>query len=120
MPTYEYECTKCGKTVDIFQSITEPARKKLRKEDPKPCKCDAPVQRRIGIGGGLIFKGSGFYLTDYRSESYKKAQKAESETASGKSPDGKAESKTEKKSESKSDSTSDSKKGKKPKASATA
>lgn len=78
MPTYEYECSKCGKVVELFQSITEPARKRLKKDDPKPCKCDAPVTRRIGTGGGLIFKGSGFYITDYRGESYKKAAEAES------------------------------------------
>lgn len=100
MPTYEYECTKCGKVVDIFQSITEPPRRRLRKTDAKPCDCNAPVRRRIGTGGGLIFKGSGFYLTDYRSDSYKKAAKAETDgggdkkgTGEGKSPDKKPESK---------------------------
>jgi hypothetical protein len=46
--------------------------------------CDAPVSRRIGTGGGILFKGSGFYQTDYRSESYKKAAKAESDGANGK------------------------------------
>lgn len=80
MPTYEYECTRCGAVVEIFQSIKEPARKKLKKEDPKACTCDAPVQRRIGTGGGLIFKGSGFYKTDYRSESYKQSAKGETDS----------------------------------------
>ncbi len=84
MPTYEYECTKCGKVFELFHSITEPARKKLKKDDPKPCKCNAPITRLIGTGGGVIFKGSGFYETDYRSESYTKAAKAEKEAASGK------------------------------------
>ncbi len=79
MPTYEYECTKCGKVVELFQSITEPARRRLRKKDPKPCDCQAPVIRLIGTGAGIIFKGSGFYETDYRSESYKKAAKADRE-----------------------------------------
>ena len=121
MPTYEYECTKCGKVVEIFQSITEPARKRLRKADPKPCKCGVPVQRRIGTGGGIIFKGSGFYLTDYRSESYKKAQKAESESSSGKGSDAKSsesksETKPETKSEPRPDSGGEAKKSKKPKA----
>lgn len=95
MPTYEYECTKCGALFDLFQPITEPARKRLRKDDPKPCDCDAQVKRRIGSGGGIIFKGSGFYQTDYRSEGYKKAAKAEKDSASGgtdksskKKPDG--------------------------------
>jgi len=85
MPTYEYECTECGKVVELVQPISEPARRRLRKSDPKPCDCDAPVARRIGTGGGIIFKGSGFYQTDYRSESYKKAAKAESDGAEGKS-----------------------------------
>lgn len=77
MPTYEYECTKCGKVFDLFQPITEPPRRRLRKSDPRPCDCNAPVTRRIGAGGGIIFRGSGFYATDYRSDSYKKAAKAE-------------------------------------------
>ena len=85
MPTYEYECTECGKVVELVQPITEPARRRLRKSDPRSCNCDAPVARRIGTGGGIIFKGSGFYQTDYRSENYKKAAKAESDGANGKS-----------------------------------
>lgn len=85
MPTYEYECTECGKVVELVQPISEPARRRLRKSDPRPCDCDAPVARRIGTGGGIIFKGSGFYQTDYRSESYKKAAKADSDGAEGKS-----------------------------------
>lgn len=84
MPTYEYECTKCGAVVEIIQPITEAARKKLKKDDPKPCKCGAAVQRRIGTGGGLIFKGSGFYKTDYRSDGYKKSAKSEKESSDGK------------------------------------
>ncbi len=84
MPTYEYECTKCGAVVDLVQPITEAARKKLKKDDPKPCKCGAAVQRRIGTGGGLIFKGSGFYKTDYRSEGYKQSAKSEKESSDGK------------------------------------
>jgi putative FmdB family regulatory protein len=104
MPTYEYECTKCGCVFDLFQSITEPPRKRLKKSDPRPCDCNAPVARRITGGGGLIFKGSGFYLTDYRSESYKKAAKAETDGAkSGEKADGTAEpAKPAKKVESKS------------------
>ena len=82
MPTYEYECTKCGAVFELFQSITEPPRRRLRRTDPKTCDCDAPVRRRIGAGAGIIFKGSGFYQTDYRSESYKNAAKAEKEAES--------------------------------------
>ena len=85
MPTYDYECTECGKVFELVQPITEPARRRLRKSDPKPCKCDAPVSRHIGTGGGILFKGSGFYQTDYRSENYKKGAKAESDGANGKS-----------------------------------
>ncbi|MGB2985266.1 MAG: FmdB family zinc ribbon protein [Phycisphaerae bacterium] len=82
MPTYEYECTKCGKVFELFQPITEPPRRRLKSTDPHPCDCNAPVIRLIGTGGGIIFKGSGFYQTDYRSESYKKAAKAEKEAGS--------------------------------------
>jgi len=94
MPTYEYECTKCGAVFELFQSITEPPRRRLKSTDPRPCKCDAPVARRISTGGGIIFKGSGFYQTDYRSEKYKQAAKAESETGSSKS-DGDGAGKTD-------------------------
>ena len=83
MPTYEYECSECGAVVDIYQSITDKPRRRLKKSDPRPCDCDAPVVRRIGTGAGIIFKGSGFYQTDYRSESYKKAAKADRESANG-------------------------------------
>ena len=112
MPTYEYECAKCGKVFELFQSIAEPPRKRLRKTDPRPCKCNTTVTRRISTGGGLIFKGSGFYLTDYRSESYKQSAKADSGTGDGKAgSDGKigGEAKTESKNES-SETTSPAKK----------
>ncbi len=99
MPTYEYECTSCGAVFELFQPITEPPRRKLRKGDPRPCRCNARVARRIGTGGGIIFKGSGFYATDYRSDSYKKA--AKSETDGGKKDKSASESGSEKKAESK-------------------
>lgn len=71
MPTYEYVCRDCGHTFEKFQAITaDPL-------DTCPV-CSGPVERLIGTGGGLIFKGSGFYITDYRSEDYKKKAKAES------------------------------------------
>ncbi len=79
MPTYEYECSKCGKITEVFQSMKDAPRKKLRATDKPVCKCNAGVTRRISTGGGLIFKGSGFYITDYRNESYKQAAKADSE-----------------------------------------
>ena len=84
MPTYEYECTKCGTVFELFQPITEAPRRRLKKSDPKPCDCSAKVLRHLGAGAGIIFKGSGFYQTDYRSESYKKAAKAEKAAAEGK------------------------------------
>jgi len=59
MPTYEYECTKCGKIFELFQSITE--------RPINRCKfCKGRVNRLIGTGGGIIFKGNGFYATDYK------------------------------------------------------
>lgn len=90
MPTYEYECKECGVVVDVFQSITDRPLRKLRKADAKGCDCDAPVRRRIGSGGGIIFKGSGFYQTDYRSESYKKGAEADKKAKEdkGKKSDG--------------------------------
>lgn len=91
MPTYDYECTKCGKVFELVQPITETARRKLKKEDPKPCDCNAEVRRLIGTGAGVIFKGSGFYQTDYRSESYKKGAKADKEAREGKTDTGKAD-----------------------------
>mgnify|MGYP006308984777 CR=1 FL=1 len=71
MPTYDYECEACGHTFEKFQSITAPAVKKCPR-----CK-KLKVRRLIGTGAGIIFKGSGFYQTDYRSDSYRKAAKAE-------------------------------------------
>lgn len=78
MPTYEYECKTCGSTFDMFQSITASPKRKTRCET---CDKVSPVRRLIGTGGAVIFKGSGFYQTDYRSEGYKKAAKAETDGA---------------------------------------
>jgi putative FmdB family regulatory protein len=85
MPTYEYECTKCGAVTEVFQSITEAPKRRLARSDHPACDCGAPVRRRIGAGAGIIFKGSGFYQTDYRSESYRKGAKAEKEAIASKS-----------------------------------
>ncbi|MBI4717064.1 MAG: zinc ribbon domain-containing protein [Planctomycetes bacterium] len=84
MPTYEYECTRCGAVTEVFQSITEPTRRRLKADDRPACNCGVAVTRRVGTGAGIIFKGSGFYQTDYRSESYKQAAKAEKEAIEGK------------------------------------
>ena len=71
MPTYEYECDKCGHRFEVFQGMTE----KPRKRCPK---CRGRVRRLMGGGSGMIFKGSGFYATDYRSKSYKEQKRKES------------------------------------------
>jgi putative FmdB family regulatory protein len=86
MPTYEYQCTRCGAVFELFQSITDKP-KRMVDASLKNCDCDAPVKRLIGAGGGVLFKGSGFYETDYRSEDYKSAAKAEKEQAKGTTPD---------------------------------
>ena len=71
MPTYEYKCEKCHHQFEKFQNMTE--------ERVKVCPvCGGKVKRLISGGGGFLFKGNGFYITDYRSESYKKRQKEES------------------------------------------
>jgi len=92
MPTYDYKCDKCGHQFEQFQSITA---RPLRK-----CpECGKPALKRlIGTGAGLIFKGSGFYATDYRSESYKQGVK--SETAPTKTTDKKETTATPEKKES--------------------
>ena len=74
MPTYDYMCENCGCKFERFQSITA----KLLRTCPKCGKRE--LKRLIGTGAGVIFKGSGFYQTDYRSESYKKAQESEKKT----------------------------------------
>jgi len=65
MPTYEYKCEKCGHEFEVFQSMTEPPVKKCPE-------CGGPVTKLIGTGAGLIFKGSGFYETDYKRKTSKK------------------------------------------------
>src|SRR5688500_7577406 len=77
MPTYEYKCDACGVEFERFQSITAPPVKRC----PECGK--AKVRRLISTGAGLIFKGSGFYITDYRDKSYTDKAKAESGTSSG-------------------------------------
>jgi putative FmdB family regulatory protein len=71
MPTYDYECKKCGHNWETFQSIKAEPLKKCPE-----CK-KAGAKRVIGPGAAILFKGSGFYLTDYRSDSYKKAAEAD-------------------------------------------
>lgn len=79
MPTYEYVCSKCDHHFDKFQPITDPPLTVCPKELCGLKKWGkGKIQRVIGAGAGLIFKGSGFYITDYRSDSYKEAAKKES------------------------------------------
>ena len=87
MPTYDYICENCGYEFEQFQSITS---KPIRK-CPKCGKRE--LKRLIGAGAGIIFKGSGFYQTDYRSENYKKAEKGEKSTADTKKEQTKTETK---------------------------
>ncbi len=75
MPTYDYECDACGHAFELFQRITESAKKKCPE-----CK-KMKLRRLFGTGAALVFKGSGFYKTDYRSESYKKAAEADKKSA---------------------------------------
>ena len=88
MPTYEYLCDACGHKFEKFQSMTAAPLRQC-----PACRANK-VRRLIGTGAGLIFKGSGFYITDYRSESYKEKAKAESGTGSAAPESKSAESKT--------------------------
>ena len=107
MPTYEYSCSKCDQQFDLFQSITASAIETCPKDQCKQKRWGkGKVKRVIGAGAGLIFKGTGFYITDYRSENYKEGAKkdssasaapastsTESKAASTKTPAPKKESK---------------------------
>ncbi len=87
MPTYAYVCAKCGHEFDLFQSMKDAPLKTCPKE-----RCGrktwgrGAVKRQIGTGAGLIFKGSGFYITDYRSRSYQEAAKKDSAPAAPAAP----------------------------------
>ncbi len=86
MPTYEYVCEKCDHEFELFQSITVDALETCPRDVcPRKRWAKGKVRRAIGTGAGIIFKGSGFYETDYRSESYKAAAKKESESSKPKS-----------------------------------
>jgi putative FmdB family regulatory protein len=105
MPTYDYECDACGHRFELFQAISEEPKKKCPQ-----CK-KSRLRRLFGIGAALMFKGSGFYQTDYRSESYKKASEADKKSTSSDSSSTKSDStKSEAKSSTKSESSSSPKK----------
>lgn len=77
MPTYDYLCRKCGHRFELFHSMKD--------EDPKRCpRCRGRATRVPGGGAGILFKGSGFHITDYRSRDYKKKAKAEKGGGGGK------------------------------------
>ncbi len=106
MPTYEYRCSK-GHHFELFQRISE--------EPIKSCpECGAPAERLLSSGAGFIFKGSGFYITDYRSDTYKKAAQSDaggastSSDSSSKSDSASSDSKSSSSGESKGSSSSSS------------
>ena len=95
MPTYDYECDACGHECELFQSISAPVKRKC----PECSKLK--LRRLFGTGAAVVFKGSGFYETDYRSDSYKKGaekekkasdKKKSSDTSSAKKTDSKSSS----------------------------
>ncbi|MGO8839149.1 MAG: FmdB family zinc ribbon protein [Limisphaerales bacterium] len=98
MPTYEYICEKCGGEFEVFQSISArplricPEGSCVRKKWGR-----GRVKRKISAGGGLLFKGSGFYITDYRSAGYQQAAKKDSAPAKASGSDGKPAAKPENK-----------------------
>ena len=100
MPTYDYRCHACEHAFELFQQMTDPVKRKCPR-------CGAmKLERLIGTGAGVIFKGGGFYETDYRSESYKKAAEAEKPKS-----DSKADSKSDAKPDSTKSKAADSKAG---------
>ncbi len=90
MPTYEYICEKCGHHFDLFQSISAQPLTVCPKEHCAEKRWGkGRVKRAISGGAGLIFKGSGFYITDYRSEKYKEAARKDSAPSNSSSSTGK-------------------------------
>ena len=88
MPTYEYSCEKCGKNFEAFQSMRDDAHQTCPKELCQQKRWGkGKVKRLLGTGAGVIFKGSGFYSTDYRSKSYQEAAKKDAPASSSSSGD---------------------------------
>ena len=84
MPTYDYVCAKCGHSFEKFQSMNDAALKVCPKELCAQKRWGkGKVKRQMGSGAGLIFKGGGFYITEYRSENYKQGAKKDTAPASG-------------------------------------
>ncbi len=101
MPTYDYRCNACDHEFELFQSMNDGPKRTCPKCGKRK------LERLIGTGAALLFKGSGFYETDYRSEGYKKAQSADK-------PEGKSEAKSDSKGESKPEKKAEPNKEKKP------
>ncbi|MFG0259771.1 MAG: FmdB family zinc ribbon protein [Phycisphaerales bacterium JB041] len=98
MPTYDYKCNGCGHTFELFQSMSD----KVKRKCPECGK--NTLERLIGTGAAVLFKGSGFYETNYRSKSYQDAAKSEKDAASAK-PDKAADTKPDAKPDAKPDKT---------------
>ena len=98
MPTYQYHCTKCEHEFEKVQSMNDKALTVCPKELCGMKKWGkGPLKKLISAGGGLIFKGSGFYITDYRSEKYKEAAKKDASASSGDAKSSESKAKTESK-----------------------
>ena len=102
MPTYDYQCDACGHEFELFQSISADPEKKCPK-----CK-KLKLRRLIGTGAAVVFKGSGFYQTDYRSDSYKKSAAADGSSSSTSSETSSSEKSSSDKASSKSAESSSS------------
>jgi len=97
MPTYEYHCQKCDQNFEMFQSMRDKPVQTCPKELCRlPKWGHGKVKRLLGTGAGIIFKGSGFYTTDYRSKAYQEAAKKESPAPAGEKSATTKEPKTEK------------------------
>ena len=81
MPNYDYQCQQCGERFEVFQSMTDAKLTACQAVD-----CEGQVKRLLGTGGGILFKGSGFYQTDYRSSSYQAGSKADHGSSKSESP----------------------------------
>ena len=91
MPTYEYECGGCGRRFELFQRITEKPKRKC------PACGALKARRLIGAGAGIIFKGSGFYCTDYRSRQYREKARTEKKDTGPKKENSSSKTEEEKK-----------------------
>jgi putative FmdB family regulatory protein len=102
MPTYDYECQKCGHVFEVFHAMSEAPKVKCEKTG-----CSGKATKQIGAGSGLIFKGSGFYITDYKDKkSGNGASESKSDASdSGSSSESKSEAKGETKAKSKAESS---------------